>query len=79
MILNYVAPTSVLRVQNIILLTLALIFATVLTRIVSADTPNVYCYDEDMEGYICFESQKVCEVERENDVLADSKCYTAKE
>ena len=62
-----------------ILLALTLIFATVLTGIVSADSPNIYCYDEDMEGYICFETQKDCEIERENDVLADSKCYKSTE
>ncbi|HZA70325.1 MAG TPA: hypothetical protein VE548_11560 [Nitrososphaeraceae archaeon] len=68
-----------MRVQNMILLALTLIFATVLTGIVSADSPNIYCYDEDMEGYICFETQKDCEIERENDVLADSKCYKSTE
>ncbi len=42
---------------------------------VSAAPPNIYCYDEDMEGFICFETQKECEIERDDDVMAESKCY----
>ncbi|HVE37539.1 MAG TPA: hypothetical protein VNA18_05025 [Nitrososphaeraceae archaeon] len=64
-----------MRVPNIVLIISAAIFATVLTGIVSADKPNIHCYDEDMEGYICFETQKICEIEQKNDILADSKCY----
>lgn len=77
-ILNSVVST-VMRLLNIILITSTLIFATVLTGIVSAEKPNIYCYEEDMKGYICFETRKVCENERENDVLADSKCYQSAE
>lgn len=68
-----------MRVLNVFLITSAVIFATVLTGIVSADKPNIYCYDEDMEGYICFETRKVCENEQKNDILADSKCYVTRE
>jgi hypothetical protein len=68
-----------MRVLNIVLIISTAIFATVLTGIVSADTPNIYCYDEDMEGYICFETQKVCENEQKTDILADSKCYVTRE
>lgn len=50
-----------------------------LTGIVSAGKPNTHCYDEEMEGYICFETQKVCEIEQKNDSLADSKCYVTTE
>ena len=64
---------------NVFLITSAVIFATVLTGIVSAATPNIYCYDEDMEGYICFETRNACENERDNDVLTDSKCYKSAE
>ena len=71
--------TPVMRVLNVFLITSAVIFATVLTGIVSADKPNIYCYDEDMEGYICFETQKVCENEQKNDILSDSKCYVTRE
>ncbi|HJU79629.1 MAG TPA: hypothetical protein VJ599_08725 [Nitrososphaeraceae archaeon] len=50
-------------------------FATVVTGIVSADTPTLYCYDEDMEDFIYFETQDSCEIERENDVMANSKYH----
>lgn len=65
---------SILSVYNIIWLISVVMCATVITGIVSADTPTLYCYDEDMEGFICFETQDSCEIERENDVLANSKC-----
>ena len=64
-----------MTVLNIFLITSAFIFTIVLTGIVSAATPNIYCYDEDMEGFICFETQKECEIERDDDVMAESKCY----
>ena len=68
-----------MRVLNFFLITFAVIFATILTGIVSADKPNIYCYDENMEGFICFETRKVCENEQKNDILADSKCYKSTE
>jgi hypothetical protein len=48
------------------------------TGIVSADSNNVYCYDEDMEGFICFETREECEIEQRND-LAESRCYESEE
>ena len=43
------------------------------------DVPNLYCYDEDMEGYICFDTLNSCEREQKDDVLAESECYESKE
>jgi len=45
---------------------------------VEADSHNVYCYDEDQEGYICFDTCKMCENEQKNDLTAESKCYKMK-
>lgn len=39
------------------------------------DVPADYCYDQDIEGYICFETSKMCEKEQRDDLLAKSKCY----
>jgi hypothetical protein len=39
------------------------------------DIPADYCYDQDMEGYVCFETFRICEKEQNNDLLAESKCY----
>ena len=66
-----------MRVLNIVLNISGFILTIMLTGIVSADTPNIYCYDDDMEGYICFETQKVCEIEQKKDLMAESKCYKA--
>ncbi|HKQ21467.1 MAG TPA: hypothetical protein VJS91_05470 [Nitrososphaeraceae archaeon] len=64
-----------MTVLNILLIISAFIFTIVLTGIVSAAAPNIYCYDEYMEDFICFETQKECESERDDDVMAKSKCY----
>jgi len=32
-------------------------------------------YDQDMEGYICFEIRKTCENQQKNDLIAESPCY----
>lgn len=67
--------TSVLRLLKTILITPAAIFATMLTGVVSADSHNVYCYDEEVEGYICFNTLKECKNEQKNDLTAESQCY----
>jgi hypothetical protein len=61
------------------LLTSVAILTFVLTGIVSADSHNDYCYDEDMEGFICFETLKVCEMEKKDDLTAESLCYESQE
>jgi hypothetical protein len=36
---------------------------------------NIYCYAEDQEGYICFETLKKCVNEQKDDMAAESRCY----
>ena len=40
----------------------------------SAGSDGEYCYDQDMEGYICFDTLKKCENEQMDDLLAESSC-----
>ncbi len=68
-----------MRILNVFLIISTFIGTIVLTGIVSAATPSIYCYDQDMEGFICFETKKVCENEQKNDLLAESKCYNSTE
>ena len=63
-----------MSVLYITLLTSVAIFATMLTRAVSADSHNVYCYDSENGGPFCFEDRHACEVEQKNDLMADSLC-----
>ena len=55
----------------------AIIFANMLTPTVSASISNDYCFDHDLEVSLCYETQKKCEKERRNDLMAESKCYKA--
>jgi len=66
-----------MKVLNIILLTLSVIFASMLTATVFASLSDDYCYDHELEDSLCYETQKACENERKNDLMAESKCYTA--
>jgi len=66
-----------MKVLNIILLTLSVIFASVLTAPVSASLSDDYCYDHELEDSLCHETQKACEIERKNDLMAEGKCYKA--
>ena len=43
------------------------------------DVPNDYCYDQAMEGYVCFENPKMCEREQKDDLLGESECYDQRE
>lgn len=67
-------PKLCMRVLNITVLTSVVIFATMLTGVVSADSHNVYCYDSENGGPFCFEDRRACEVEQKNDLMADSLC-----
>ena len=58
----------------VILLT-ALIFFTVMNKHALADSHINYCYAEDVEGYICFDTLKECKNEQKNDQMAESQCY----
>lgn len=62
---------------NIILLASVVIFSNILIVTVSATISDDYCFDQDMENSFCYETQKACEIERNNDLMAESKCYTA--
>ena len=66
-----------MRVLNLILLASAVIFANMLPATVSASISDDYCFDQDQEDSFCYETQKKCEKERKNDLMAESKCYKA--
>jgi hypothetical protein len=48
-----------------------------LTGTVSASISDDYCFDQDLEDSLCYETKKACEKERKNDLMAESKCYKA--
>ena len=66
-----------MSVLNAILLAFAIIFVNMLTTTVSASLSDDYCFDHDLEDSLCYETQKKCEKERKNDLMAESKCYKA--
>ncbi|HEU4467412.1 MAG TPA: hypothetical protein VFR61_00065 [Nitrososphaeraceae archaeon] len=66
-----------MKLLNILLPTISVILATMLTATVSASSSDDYCYDHELEDSICHETQKSCEVERKNDLMAEGKCYKA--
>jgi hypothetical protein len=54
-----------------------IIFSNMLTATVSASIPDDHCFDHDQENSFCYETQKQCEIERNNDLMAKGKCYKA--
>jgi hypothetical protein len=80
-ILNQVVLTPVMRLLIVLLITSAFIFSNMLiaTATVSASISDDYCFDHDLEDSLCYETQKACENERKNDLMAESKCYKATE
>ena len=66
-----------MKVLNIFLLTLSVIFASMLTATVSASLSDDYCYGHQLEDSVCYETQKACEIERKNDLMAIGKCFKA--
>jgi hypothetical protein len=76
---NQVVLTQAVRVLDIILFVSALIFVGMLTGTVSASISDDYCFDHDLEDSLCYETQKACENERKNDLMAESECYKARE
>jgi len=48
-----------------------------LTATVSASLSDDYCHDHELEDSLCYETQKACEIERKNDLMAEGKCYKA--
>jgi hypothetical protein len=78
-ILNQVVLTPVMRLLIVLLITSAFIFSNMLiaTATVSASISDDYCFDHDLEDSLCYETKKACEIERKNDLMAESKCYKA--
>ena len=72
-----------MRPLNVFLIALliasVIIFSNMLTATVSASISDDYCFDHDLEDSLCYETQKACENERKNDLMAESKCYKATE
>jgi hypothetical protein len=70
-----------MRPLNVLLIALliasVIIFSNMLTETVSASISDDYCFDQDLEDSLCYETQKACENERKNDLMAESKCYKA--
>ena len=66
-----------MRLLNVLLISSAVMFANMLTATVSASISDDYCFDHDLEDSLCYETQKKCEKERKNDLMAESKCYKA--
>jgi len=66
-----------MKVLNTILLASSVIFANMLTATVSASISDDYCFDHELEDSLCYETQKACEIERKNDLMAEGKCYKA--
>ena len=64
MYINQFVLTPVMRVFNTILLASAIIFGNLLTATVSASISDDYCFDQDLEHSLCYETQKKCEKER---------------
>jgi hypothetical protein len=62
---------------NMILFTTLVILSNMLTATVSASIPGDHCFDQDLENSFCYETQKQCEIERNNDLMAEGKCYKA--
>ena len=66
-----------MKVLNMILLISVVILANMLTATVSASISDDHCFDQDLETSFCYETQKECEIERKNDLMAEGKCYRA--
>lgn len=60
-----------------ILLISVVIFSNMLTPTVSASISDDHCFDHDLDDSFCYETQKECENERKNDLMAEGKCYKA--
>jgi hypothetical protein len=56
---------------------LSVIFVSMLTATVSASLSDDYCYEHELEDSLCYETQKACESERKNDLMAEGKCFKA--
>lgn len=66
-----------MKFLNMILLTSVVILSNMLTPTVSASIFDDHCFDHDLEDSFCYETQKECENERKNDLMAEGKCYKA--
>ncbi|HKQ20757.1 MAG TPA: hypothetical protein VJS91_01850 [Nitrososphaeraceae archaeon] len=66
-----------MKFLNMILFTTLVILSTMLTATVSATISDDHCFDHDLENSFCYKTQKECEIERKNDLMAEGKCYSA--
>jgi hypothetical protein len=66
-----------MKVLNMILLASVVLLSNMLTATVSASISDDHCFDHDLEDSFCYETQKECENERKNDLMAEGKCYKA--
>lgn len=64
-----------MRPLNVLLIALliasVIIFSNMLTETVSASISDDYCFDQDLEDSLCYETQKACEIERKNDLMVE--------
>ena len=68
---------SNMKVLNMILIVSVVLLSNMLIATVSASISDDHCFDHDLETSFCYESQKECEIERKNDLMAEGKCYMA--
>lgn len=66
-----------MKFLNIILLTTVIILSNMLTAQASPSIPDDHCFDQDWENSFCYATEKECEIERKNKLMAESKCYPA--
>jgi hypothetical protein len=59
-------------ILSIAILAISLVFLNVVDA--GSENKNHYCYDQDMEGYVCFDRLKECEKEQGNDLMALGPC-----
>ncbi|HEX7275456.1 MAG TPA: hypothetical protein VF248_07585 [Nitrososphaeraceae archaeon] len=66
-----------MKVLNMILLASVVLLSNMLIATASASISDDHCFDHDLETSFCYKSQKECEIERKNDLMAEGKCYLA--
>ncbi|HJR84714.1 MAG TPA: hypothetical protein VJ772_05025 [Nitrososphaeraceae archaeon] len=67
--------TLILYVNFVLLIITTMILGIAITHYAYSETSTIYCYAEDQEGYICFDTLKKCKNEQKDDETADSRCY----
>jgi hypothetical protein len=57
---------------SIAIITISLVYLNVVDA--GSENKKYFCYDQDMEGYVCFDTLKDCEKEKGNDLMALGPC-----